>query len=611
MSKEFSPMTSDSEETSNTQAVGGEKNTPIETASGEIEKTLSEAQAHTIQEKHEETHEAVTHSIPNPLLNFLDAGFSPDLQEILNHSKWKTPRQLDGIALPHTLQGEDLLIQAASKTSAIIFLTLSHQLAKYKGTIESAEVPQALVVYSSVEAAEKACHDFIRLFGATGLMASALTEELYQETEGQEVKAQAVASNIIFASPSSLKNASMKNQLSFANVLICICRDVDTVRDTGSSDDLDFVLSRVGDAQKIFFSTTLSSSVKELATKYMKDAKHISLERERATISSVTHQAFLCETPNKFKTLLGWLKDHSPACAIVYANSKLTAAWLYHKLLENSFAVAQLSSELPPPKRVELAENVKDGKTTILVATDFESRHFTFPEITHVFNFDLPENGDFYLSRMGQVGKDGQGFVCSLVCDEYGQNYQHVYDLLGQKAPKPVWAKEEYLSMIDKSGNPFLEKNIGYVEKRPGRDFGDRPRRGAHDGDRSSFPRKERFERPERSERSERPDRGDRPERISARGPRIEERKERGEHFDRNERSDRMIRSDRDRDDIKPAPRTGPSAPPTIKPRTRRAAHNPNPTVRPIEQQRRVIPKAAKKGMLSKILSFFFSKKKD
>lgn len=599
-------MTPDSQETKNQEAVDG-KNSTNEMATEQAEENLDPkvSISEPVVEDTTETEPSSkqTDSITNPLLDYKDVGFSPQIQNVLMQAKWKIPRPLDGMALPHALKGEDLLIQAASKTSAIVFLTLAYRLEDSKG---SSNGPQALVIYSSSEAAKKACQDFIRLFGSTGLSASSLIEDVEVEEGEDTQKTESLSSNILFASPAALKHASMKNQVSFDMVQICVCRDVDVVSQI-ASEDLRFVLSKLETAQKIFFSSTLSSSIQEFSSKYLRDAKLISLERERASISTVEHKAYLCETPNKFKVLLGVLRDFSPKCTMVFANSKLTASWLYHKLLENSFAVELVSSELPPSKREELSENVKSAKTKVLVATDFENRHFSFPEVTYVFNFDLPDSGDAYLARMGQVGKEEQGFVYSLVCEEYGQNYQHVYDLLGQKAPKPLWAKQEYSTIVDKSGNPFLEKNI-FVEKRPSREFNDRPRRSSHEGERPAFQRKERHERPDRGDRVR--ERSDRPERISAR-PRIEERSER--EFVRSERieqrsdtsRDRMIRNDRsDRDEG----RSNRSSGPQIKPRTRRM-HQPS-QVRPIEQQRRVIPKEPKRGILKKILSFFFSKKK-
>lgn len=608
-------MTFDSQEqeTNNTpnQNLGEDNSSNEQNTNQEPDALIPETETPLAEEANSNTE---PHVIPNPLQDFKDAGLSADLQDILVNSKWKTPRPLDGIVLPHSLVGEDLVIQAASKTSAIVFLTLSHRLAQYKGSSETA--PQALVIFQDGDSANKGAQDFLRLFGATGLTAKALNDVFDPEAKEQNQDADTAQANIIFASASSLKTAHSKNEISFDNVEVLVCRNVDTICEGGSSEDLEYVFYRSKKAQKLLFAGSISNAVRELSGQYLNAPKEISMERERATIPSVSHHAYLCETPNKFKTLMGLLRDHNPNNAIVFANNKLSAAWLYHKLLENGFTVEQLSSENA------------NSSAKILVATDFDSRHFSSSEITHVYNFDLPEGGDAYLSRMSQVGKSGQGFVHSFVCDEYGQNYQYVQELLGQKAPKPVWAKEEYLQIVDKAGNPFLEKNIGYVEKRPGRDF-DRPRRG-HDGDRDrSFPRKDRHERSDRGdrhERSERPDRGERserPERIPSRGPRIEERTdrperaergerdfsrgERSERFDRHERSDRN-RHDRDREEGRSnqAPKIGP---PQIKPRTRRAVHNPN-QVKPLEQRTRLTPRETKQpGLLNKIFSYIFKKK--
>ncbi len=564
--------------------------------------------------------------IPSPLLDFAHAGLSRAVLEAIQDAHWKTPRALDGLCLPLTLSGKDVVIHASAKTSAISFLTLAHrvQATTEAGDATEAPTPQAIVVFSTTHAADKSCQDFNRLFSNLSLVAATLVDP--EEISSEFVQEKLTKADIIFASAGSLKTGFLKKHVAFDKVSLCICRDVEGLLDSGAKSDLEFVLGRLNDAQKVLFSSAVSKRVRELAQGYLTSPEYVSLERERATIPSVTHSAYLCETPTKFKVLLGLLRDHEPKSALVFANSKLSAAWLYHKLLENGYAAELIGGDAAPAVPA-VTTDAEASKAKIFVATDFAARDFHFGELSHVYNFDLADNSESYLNRMGQVGKDGPGFVCSLVCDEYGENYQHVQDLLGQKAPKPVWPKEEYLQIVDKSGNPFLEKNIGYVPSR----FDERPHRGGHDrhqdGDRRPFrgrgDRPEREERPHRGdrmdrERSERPDRSERSERFEPRGERISriERVERHERTDRAARPQRAERGERhdhgDRTEIRKS-----AAPmskgPQIRPRTPKKVHTPT-QVRPIEQRRIVLKEANRSsgsgGLLKKFLSLFLPKKK-
>lgn len=627
MTKEFSPMTANSNETNPSELEGDSKHSEFSETKSE-DSVETQAASNNVETSHSSLSEAPVDTtdkpsltmsgvIPNPLLDFKDAGFSENLQNLLNSGTWRSPRPLDSMVLPHSLKGEDVVVQAESKTSSIIFLTLAHRLEGQVNEEISEEEPRALVIFSSEEAAQKSYKDFTRLFGSFGLSAKALKDPYEQDEPSIDTASESKFTHIIFASPVALSTAMKTGKLSLDKLQILVCRDFQGLSETSQMQDFDFVLSQSKDAQKIIFSKSFSESLSSYSAKYLKDANFLSLEREKATIASVTHLSYLCDSPSKFKILMGLLKEHDPKQCLIYTNNKMMAAWLYHKLLENSFSVEQLTSEQHNKENTE-------NKTKIYVTTDIEGRYSHLSDITHVYNFDLPESGDLYLSRMGQVGKKNDGVVCSLVCDEYGQNYQAVQDLLGQKAPKPQWPNEEFLKIEDKSGNPFLEKDIGYVEKR--RDFGDRPQRGGRDrGDSSSFHRKDRHERGERGERQARPsnreDRKERSEGIQAR-PRYEAKGEREEtrefsnRSDRHERSDREPRPDRnerfgrfDRDN----PRSGQQqankiGPPQIKPRPRRAVHNPM-QVKPFEQRAKVTPREQKKGLLARLFSLFSKKK--
>lgn len=549
--------------------------------------------------KHETNQE-----IPNPLKSFEDVPFDSKVQELLQQVKWRVPRELDSLVLPHALLGKDVLIQAESKTSAIMFLTLLHRLI----SVESQEL-QAVVLFSSEALAEKSCNDFLRLFKDSEISASTLGEDpesIDSEEMSQNTKRFKEKSRILFTTPKLLKQAIWTNEWSMDAIQICICRDLSQMlKFESSSEELHHIFSKLPEsAQKLLFSGAFTEKISAFTKLYLgENSLQISVERNRATIPSVTHQAFLCETPDKFKILLGIVKASESSKYLVYTNSKLTASWIFHKLKENSISVENIAGEFSSQKRNEAMESLKTGTLKVLLATDYEGRHLSSCQVDHVIHFDLPENGESYLQRMGDMSHSESATVSSLVCEEFGQNYQHVSALLGTKTPKPVWAPQDYLSIQDKSGNPFLDKNLMPMDRRPSRGDrdrnDDRNRKPSFSQDRSSSRRDQDFS--DRQDRYKSRSREDSRKGGEGQGGRYDSEKSRSGRFERGGPQRRDRQEDRGNKRSSSAPK--------IKPRPRRT-HNPNKQSTHVGGTGKIIAKnQKKKGLLSKIFSIFSGKK--
>lgn len=589
---------------------------PIEDAADEkqIEEEASPVSENNSVESSETFNDESPREIPNPLTSYQQAGFVQEIMELVNQGRLGAPSALEAICFPHTLMGRDVLIHASAKYSDLVALTAVDRISKFKTNRSlTSPGPHALLVYPSDALANTAWHSFQKQFPKLSLSSTVLQDEEAVESvvEAEGTSANLNEVDIVFGTPTSLKNAYVKKLLPLEGTELCVANDLETILFEGEIENFEFLLKRLQDVQKVFISSKISSKIKELSTTYLTHSEPISVERKMATNPSVTHYAMLCESPNKVRVLLGLLKEHAPQTALVFVNSKLTAAWLYHKLNENGLAVELFSSEVLPDKRASILKQVAEGKTKVLVATEHLGRDLSQLEVSHVYNFDLPDEGETYLSRMGQVGKEGKGSVYSLVCDEYGENYKFVQDLLGDRAPKPVWPSEEYLKIVDSTGNPFLEKNIGYRERPSYRDREERPRRESRDrGDRDR-------------------NRGDRDrENRSSEGTSFDEgrsfRKSSGQNEFNNDRSERKLKSDRfdrggvsdkglapkmEREERYDSKKLSPRGP-QIKPQSRKIMENPGSSKG--FEQRKIIPQAVVKreSLLKKILSFFLPKKK-
>src|SRR5690606_10734243 len=195
-------------------------------------------------------------------------------------------------------------------------------------------------------------------------------------------------------------------------------------------------------------------------------------------------------------------------CAIVFTNTKLTAEWLHFKLEGNGIPCDLITGDLAQKKRINLIKKIKEGKLNALIATDVASRGLRISRVTHVYNFDLPEEPANYIHRIGRTARAGaKGQAYSLVCDDYGHNLQDINKLLGPElALHTEWYDEEFLKIEDKAGNPYSEENRAAMEENRqgatardrggrgdrGRDRGERGERGDRDRGRGGKDRKPR-----------------------------------------------------------------------------------------------------------------------
>jgi ATP-dependent RNA helicase RhlB len=321
----------------------------------------------------------------------------------------------------------------------------------------------------------------------------------------------------------------------------------------------------------------------------------------------------ICDSTQELQVMLGLMRDHQPVCSVVFANTKIVAEWLQYKLSGNGIECDLITGDLPQKKRIALIQKIKEGKVKALIATDVASRGLHISGITHVYNFDLPDEAANYVHRIGRTARAGaSGSAYSLVCEDYGHNLIDIEKYLGENVKiKTEWFPESYLQIEDKAGNPYKDpefKGSRMNDKEERRDG----RRGG--GDRSKRP--DRGQKPGASAQGEKP----KHERKPSGGPRIEARQDRGgaEGKDRQEQQPKGQKGKRQ--DVRQQPAAAAAAGTPTHPRggnRHRKAHTNQPTqtiqprgktiIKPVQPE--VVPNSFL-GIFKKIFAIFFGKRK-
>lgn len=209
--------------------------------------------------------------------------------------------------------------------------------------------------------------------------------------------------------------------------------------DLGFIKDIRFLLRRMPPPERrlgLLFSATLSYRVTELAYEHMNNPVPIKIEPDQVTAERVTQSCYMVGNDEKIPLLIGLLRRLQNARVIVFANTKRETEKIWGYLEGNGLKAAILSGDVPQKKRLSLLRHFTAGDLPILVATDVAARGLHIPDVTHVLNYDLPEDPEDYVHRIGRTARAGAaGAAISFVCETYAFCLPDIEAFIGNKVP--------------------------------------------------------------------------------------------------------------------------------------------------------------------------------
>jgi ATP-dependent RNA helicase RhlB len=365
----------------------------------------------------------------------------------------------------HSLKGRDVCAQSQTGTgkTAAFLITIFKNLKNQKGRKAMIIVPtRELAVQVEKEALLLGAHldhTVACIYGGVG----------YKIQEQQLKK----GADIIVGTPGRILDLHRSGKLGFKDIVILVIDEADRLFDMGFIAELRRMLRAMPPAHKrqtMLFSATLSFLVKELAWQYMNDPVEIEIAPEQLTVDTVTQELYHVGNEEKVRLLLGILNKEKPRNCLIFTNMKHTAAELSRRLRLNGLKCEFITGDLPQKKRLEVIDGLKSGTIPLLVATNVAARGLHVDDLDLVVNYDLPEDCEDYVHRIGRtarVGKDGKAI--SLVCEDYVYALDSIEKFLGIKIPV-IWP-EDTLFAEDKSRRlrraRDSQKRHGFRGRRP------------------------------------------------------------------------------------------------------------------------------------------------
>ena len=389
-------------------------------------------------------------------ITFSFLGFNDQILEAVRKQNFDKPTRVQALCLPYTLDGKDVagFAQTGTGKTAVYLLTAAHKLLSQPNRVVQPHKPQVLVVVPTRELADQVAQDAKRLLGSLQLKSLAVFGGVDVERHVNELNQKI---DLVVATPGRLIDLHRSKKLELDDLQLLVIDECDRMFDMGFIDDVEYVLRHLPSerVQKLLFSATGSEKVKELAFEYLEEPEYIETDPVRITPEKITQTAYAVTAEQKFPMLMGHIKANNPECAIIFTNTKVVAEWVGYKLACNGLDAEVLTGDLPQRKRMNLIKKIKDGKCSLLVATDVLSRGLHVANLSHVYNFDIPDDSESFIHRIGRTARAGAtGNAITLICDDYGYNMGGVEKLLGFSIPLlPV--PQSFLNAEDKSDYPF------------------------------------------------------------------------------------------------------------------------------------------------------------
>ena len=411
---------------------------------------------------------------PEPLLRGIQAaGFN-----------YCTPIQAR--CLPIALAEQDVAGQAQTGTGKTAAYLLAAMTRLLNNPVPSTHTPRAIIIAPTRELAVQIHKDAEVLGRYTGLRVALVYGGTGYETQRNQLEE---GVDLIIGTPGRLIDYHRQHVFDLRHLEVVVIDEADRMFDLGFIKDIRYLLRRMPKPEKrlsMMFSATLSLRVTELAYEHMNNPQLVKIEADSVMGDRITELAYYPANEEKIPLLIGLLRAMVATRTMVFVNTKRAAEDVQAYLESNGFPAAMLSGDVPQKKRLRFLSQFEQGEIPILVATDVAARGLHIPGVTHVINFDLPQDAEDYVHRIGRTARAGaSGDAISFVCETYAFSLPEIEKYTGH--PIPSTSVDPLLLAditappqgIQRHGGPAQRNQRGGARRsgsRPGQD-GRRPRR--------------------------------------------------------------------------------------------------------------------------------------
>jgi ATP-dependent RNA helicase RhlB len=402
------------------------------------------------------------------------------------------------------LTGRDVVAQAqtgSGKTAAYLLTIFTHILRTPRSS--SPETPRALIVAPTRELAVQIANDAEGLGHHAGIRTHVVFGGLDYRKQREILER---GTDLLIGTPGRLIDYHRKGSYSLRDTEMVVIDECDRLFDMGFAEDLRWLLRKMPhpkDRQSMMFTATLSQRVMTLGWRQMNNPAEVIVSAQQLTPDTIHQVLYHVATREKLSLLLGVLEREASSRTMIFVNTRYRAKHLVDDLRRHGFVARGLTGNVIQTKRLKVLDDFRDGSLPILVATDVASRGLHIEGVTHVVNYDLPQDAEDYVHRIGRTARVGaEGKAITLACEDYIYSLDAIQKFVGYELPTEFADDSLFATVLPRPRTP--RRSDSMRDRRP-------PARREHrdssggDGATKAKPRRRRRRRNSSAEKSTEP----------------------------------------------------------------------------------------------------------
>ncbi|HFD7973500.1 TPA: DEAD/DEAH box helicase [Streptococcus pyogenes] len=365
-------------------------------------------------------------------MKFTEFNLSQDIQSAVVTAGFEKASPIQEMTIPLALEGKDVIGQAQTGTGK----TAAFGLPTLNKIRTNENIIQALVIAPTRELAVQSQEELFRFGREKGVKVRSVYGGSSIE---KQIKALKSGAHIVVGTPGRLLDLIKRKALILDHVKTLILDEADEMLNMGFLEDIEAIISRVpADRQTLLFSATMPAPIKQIGVKFMKDPEHVQIKNKELTNVNVDQYYVRVKEQEKFDTMTRLMDVNQPELSIVFGRTKRRVDEITRGLKLRGFRAEGIHGDLDQNKRLRVIRDFKNDQIDILVATDVAARGLDISGVTHVYNYDITQDPESYVHRIGRTGRAGKSGESITFVSPNEMGYLSMIENLTKKQMKPL-----------------------------------------------------------------------------------------------------------------------------------------------------------------------------
>ncbi|MDH6364880.1 ATP-dependent RNA helicase DeaD [Enterococcus sp. PF1-24] len=384
-------------------------------------------------------------------MKFKELNLSPEILAAVERSGFEEATPIQAETIPLALEGKDVIGQAQTGTgkTAAFGLPMLEKIDTSKGIL------QGLVIAPTRELAIQTQEELYRL----GKEKKVRVQAVYGGADiGRQIRGLKDRPHIVVGTPGRMLDHINRHTLKLSTVETLVLDEADEMLNMGFLEDIESIISKVpAERQTLLFSATMPPAIKNIGMKFMQNPEHVQIKAKEMTADLIDQYYIRAKDFEKFDVMTRLLDVQTPELTIVFGRTKRRVDELARGLEARGYKAEGIHGDLSQQKRMSVLRAFKGGNLDILVATDVAARGLDISGVTHVYNYDIPQDPESYVHRIGRTGRAGKDGISVTFVTPNEMGYLHVIEGLTKKRMSPMRPPTEKEAFVGQLGNAIEE----------------------------------------------------------------------------------------------------------------------------------------------------------